>query len=147
MAIYQHVLIGVDFSTESAVVVDKALQLAESMGAQVGFIHVVEYTGYLYPPDTPFPVELNIEQQFVDKAEERLRLLAQEKNRADAERLVEVGSPTHEIVRVAKQKEVDLIILGTHGRHGIQRILGSTVSGVMHIADCDVLAIRVGRTR
>jgi len=143
MATYQHVLIGVDFSTEGEAVVDKALQLAETMDARVSFIHVVEYTGYLYPPDTPFPVELNIEQQYVDKAVEQLRILAMGKGRSDAERFVEVGSQTHEIVRAAKQLGIDLIVLGSHGRHGIQRILGSTASGVMHIADCDVLAIRV----
>jgi universal stress protein A len=144
MADYQHILVAVDFSSETEYVVDKALELASKQGAKVSFIHVVEYTGYLYPPDTPMPLDLDFEQQLVDKATESLGVLAESHGLADAPRYVEVGSPMQEIVRIAQAHDTDLIVIGSHGRHGFQRILGSTASGVLHLSTCDVLAVRVG---
>jgi universal stress protein A len=143
MITYQHILIGIDFSSETGNVLDRGLEMADTLSAKVSFIHVVEYTGYLFPPDTPFPVEMNLELQFVDKAKEELTSLISSKGRSGAACFVEVGSPTQEIVRVAEEHQVDLIVLGSHGRHGIQRILGSTASGVLHTSSCDVLAVRI----
>jgi len=53
-----------------------------------------------------------------------------------------MGSAKHEIVRFAREQNIDLIVAATHGRHGITAILGSTTIGVMHSAPCDVLAVR-----
>jgi len=143
MTSYQHILIGIDFSSETARVMERGLELADTLDAKVSFIHVVEYTGYLFPPDTPFPVEMNLELQFVEKAKEQLISLTSSMGRSEAVCFVEVGSPTQEIVQIAEEHQVDLIVLGSHGRHGIQRILGSTASGVLHTSSCDVLAVRI----
>jgi universal stress protein A len=144
MSEYQHVLVAVDFSAETECVMSRALALAAMQKAKVSFIHVVEYTGYLYPPDTPLPLDVDLEQQFVDKATDNLKSLAEGHGLPDAARYVEVGSPMQEIVNVAHAQSVDLIVIGSHGRHGLQRILGSTASGVLHLSTCDVLAVRVG---
>jgi len=56
---------------------------------------------------------------------------------------VEIGNPKAEIVRVASEKDIDLIVIGTHGRHGIGLLLGSTATGVIHHAHCDVLTVRL----
>jgi universal stress protein A len=147
MADYQHILVAIDFSSETDYVVDRALALAANQGAKVSFIHVVEYTGYLYPPDTPLPLDVDLEQQFVDKATANLLSLAEGREVSDAPCYVEVGSPMQEIVNTAHAHGVDLIVIGSHGRHGLQRILGSTASGVLHLSTCDVLAVRVGACR
>jgi universal stress protein A len=63
---------------------------------------------------------------------------------ADRQHLI-FGRPEAEIHRVAKEKHVDLIVVGSHGRHGIALLLGSTANGVLHGATTDVLAVRVGR--
>jgi universal stress protein A len=144
MADYQHLLVAVDFSSETEYVVDRAVELASKQGAKLSFIHVVEYTGYLYPPDTPLPFDVDLEQQFVDTATKNLGALAEGRGLPDAARYVEVGSPMQEIVRIAQTLDADLIVIGSHGRHGLQRILGSTASGVLHTSTCDVLAVRVG---
>ncbi|MEJ2344256.1 MAG: universal stress protein, partial [Gammaproteobacteria bacterium] len=47
------------------------------------------------------------------------------------------------ILDTAKEQQVDLIVLGSHGRHGIGRLLGSTADNILHHADCDVLAVRI----
>lgn len=54
-----------------------------------------------------------------------------------------IGSPAHEIRTHAKQTNADLIIVGSHGRHGLGRLLGSTANGILHGVSCDVLVIRV----
>lgn len=54
-----------------------------------------------------------------------------------------MGSPKLEIVRVAEERQVDLIVVGSHGRHGLALLLGSTANGVLHHAKCDVLAVRL----
>ena len=65
MADYQHILIAVDFSSESSCVIDRGLELAKIYKSQISLIHVVEYAAYLYPPDTPIPFDLDLEQQFI----------------------------------------------------------------------------------
>lgn len=58
---------------------------------------------------------------------------------------VVVGMPDTEIHRFADENGVDLIVVGSHGRHGFALLLGSTSTGVLHGAQCDVLAVRVGK--
>jgi universal stress protein A len=53
------------------------------------------------------------------------------------------GFPADEIRAMAEQLDVDLIIMGTHGRHGLGLLLGSTATGVLHGCPCDVLTIRI----
>ena len=54
------------------------------------------------------------------------------------------GRPESEIHRLANEQNADVIVVGSHGRHGIALLLGSTANGVLHGATCDVLAVRVG---
>ena len=56
---------------------------------------------------------------------------------------VELGSPKLEITRIAEENQVDLIVVGSHGRHGFALLLGSTANGILHHAKCDVLAVRL----
>jgi nucleotide-binding universal stress UspA family protein len=62
----------------------------------------------------------------------------------DAKRYVDSGSAKSVIVKLAEDIEADLIVLGSHGRHGLQLLLGDTANGVLHRAPCDVLAVRIG---
>ena len=143
MSHYQHILVAVDFSDETARVLSRAMEMGSPPDTRFTLVHVVEYSPYLFPPDSPLPVDFDLEAQFVEKAGERLQSLAQSQGLSQAGRYVEAGSPTLEIVRVAEEQGVDLIVIGSHGRHGLQRILGSTASGVLHTAPCDVLAVRI----
>tara|TARA_B110000977_G_C10839957_1_gene401574 strand:- start:75 stop:575 length:501 start_codon:yes stop_codon:yes gene_type:complete len=72
-----------------------------------------------------------------------LESMAIEHKLNNASALVEFGRPTDLIVEVAERENVDLIILGSHGKHGVALLLGSTADGVLHHAKCDVLAVRI----
>ena len=145
MADYRHILLTVDFSNDSDQVIQKALDMARRNGARLSLIHVVEYTSSMYAGDIPLPEDLDLDRRLAEQAVDKLRQLAQEHGIPDAKQLVEIGVPKREIVRVAEEIGADLIVIGSHGRHGLQLLLGSTANGVLHQAPCDVLAVRIGR--
>ncbi|HHH40296.1 MAG TPA: universal stress protein [Sedimenticola sp.] len=144
MADYKHILLAVDFSPENRKVIGKAQELARKDGAEITLIHVVEYTSAMYAGDIPLPEDLALDQRLAEQAADKLAALAKEYGMESAERRVEIGVPKREIVRVAQEIGADLICIGSHGRHGLQLLLGSTANGVLHMAKCDVLAVRVG---
>ena len=143
MANYQHILLTTDFSDEEGAVIQKAIELQQQNGAKLSLIHVVEYSGAMYTGEIPLPEDLNLDQRIAEQAEGRLQQLAERHKLSESARFVEIGTPKREIIRIADEQNVDLIIIGSHGRHGLQLLLGSTANGVLHLAPCDVLAVRV----
>ena len=140
---YQHVLVAVDFSKDNKMIVERAMEIAQRNTAKLTLLHVVEYASIAYSGDLIMPEEVMVDKELMQQAENQLREL---KDTLDLPRVgtaVEIGSPKHEIVRVAEEREADLIVIGSHGRHGFQLLLGSTANGVLHLAKCDVLAVRV----
>jgi len=144
MESYQRILLAADFGDHFTQVSARAIDLAGRYGAELFLLHVVESipTGDAgYGPIVPFEIDLT--EQLMEAAEKRMAALGAELGVA-AERIrVEVGSPKHEIIHIAEQYAVDLIVVGSHGRHGISLLLGSTASSVLHHAKCDVLAVRL----
>ena len=86
---------------------------------------------------------LEIDQGLVKRARQRLQKLAEELGVDQSECFVSQGSTQREILHLAVERNVDLIVIGSHGREGIQRLLGSTANAVLHGAPCDVLAVRI----
>ncbi|MBB71139.1 MAG: universal stress protein A [Legionellales bacterium] len=139
MTMYQHILLATDFTEHSKVTADKALQLAEQFGAQMSLIHVVESlpsyaSGYLGAVD--------IEQELFDEAKKNIAELGRVLAVAEDKQIIEVGSPKAKILHVAEDIGADLIITGSHGRHGVGKLLGSTASSIVHGAKCDVLTVK-----
>ena len=89
------------------------------------------------------PFEIDLTEQMVSVAKTRIGSLGEQLGVPEDHRLVEVGSAKVEIVRIADEQGADLIVLGSHGRHGVGLLLGSTASSVIHHASCDVLAVRL----
>ena len=143
MASYKKILVASDFSDEFEPVMQKAIELQQKNDASIILVHVVEYTGAMYTGEIPLPEDLDLDQRLATQAEEKLQRQLDTHQLNKARCVVEIGTPKREIVRVAKEQGVDLIILGSHGRHGLQLLLGSTANGVLHLAGCDVLAVRV----
>ncbi|MCB1878912.1 MAG: universal stress protein [Gammaproteobacteria bacterium] len=144
MANYRNVLVAVDFSDDSKAVVRKAQEISARNQATLNLLHVVEYTSSMYAGDIPLPEDLNLDKDLAEQAAVKLKALAAEMQISEAAQYVEIGIPKREIVRLAEERGADLIVVGSHGRHGLQLLLGSTANGVLHQAKCDVLAVRVG---
>lgn len=143
MSLYRHVLLAVDFSPESHYIGERAKQLAMQCDARITLIHVVEHVPLDLSNDLVLAQPVNIDQELIEDARTKLDALAVALGLNEHPRHVELGSTKAEILRIAEEHEVDLIVVGSHGRHGLSLLMGSTANAVLHGAKCDVLAIRV----
>jgi len=144
MEAYRHILLATDFSEHSEQVAGRARDLAQKYQAELSLLHVVENLPIgdaAYGPIVPFDIDLT--EQLVESAQKRMTKLAESIGVPESRQWVEIGSPKVEIIRLAEEHHADLIIVGSHGRHGIGLLLGSTASSVIHHAKCDVLAVRL----
>lgn len=142
MSQYQHVLIAVDLTEESHQVIEKGQGIAERNGAKISLIHALEPLGFAYGGDIPMDLT-SIQDQLDQHARAKIADLAAPLNIPQERQHILVGLPDSEIHRIAKEQGVDLIVVGSHGRHGLSLLLGSTSTGVLHGAKCDVLAVRI----
>lgn len=142
MALYTHILLAVDFSQESSSVVARAVALRDSCGASLSVIHVIEPLSFAYGGDIPMDFS-GIQEEIHKQAQNQLTALCDPINVPDANRHLVVGRPESEIHHIAQDLAADLIVVGSHGRHGLGLLMGSTANGVLHGAKCDVLAVRV----
>ena len=140
---YSHILLAVDFSPSAEAVAGKALEISQAFTAELSLIHVVEFVPVDLSNELVLPQAAELDQELLQVADQRLRELAARLGAADSACIVVQGNTRREILRVAEEKQVDLIVLGSHGREGIQLLLGSTANAVLHGAPCDVLAVRV----
>jgi universal stress protein A len=143
MAAYSHILLAVDFTPVTDSVTRQAMELCQVFKARLSLVHVVEFTQMDLSNDLVLPQELEIDQELMKQAKQRLEKLAKNIGVDKSECFVSQGSTRREILRLAKELNTNLIVIGSHGREGIQRLLGSTANAVLHGAPCDVLAVRI----
>jgi nucleotide-binding universal stress UspA family protein len=143
----KQILVPTDFSTpsENALLYGKAL--AETFGATLHLIHVVEEPP-VYPwasPEGLMPMPLPAWGEIEETVRAQMgKLLTDAEQRLfRAQVVTAAGSPFVEIVRYAKSHEIDLIVIGTHGRGPVAHmLLGSVAEKVVRKAPCPVLTVR-----
>ena len=140
---YKHILVGVDLTVESKDVSSKACALREAFGCRLSCVHVIEPLSLAYGGDIPMDLS-TIQEQIQDTAKSHLTEFAETLAIKEEDRHLIFGRPETEIHTLANEILADLIVVGSHGRHGLALLLGSTANGVLHGAPCDVLAVRVG---
>ena len=142
---YSNIIAAVDFSPASRTVLERAIEVAERDGARLTLIHVYEYFPPLDIADTPLgSVSWGVnEEELVELHRQQLQNIAAELASPPILTKLLTGNPKDEIVGYAREQETDLIVIGSHGRHGIGLLLGSTANAVLHHAPCDVLAVRI----
>lgn len=143
MAGYRNILIPVDLTEDSVPVGERAALMAATFGAAVEFLHVVEFVPVEPMGETLMP-SVAIEEELVKRARTRLAELAAKLGHAAAPAHVETGNVKAEIIRVARARNADLIVIGSRERHGLSILVNLTEDTVLHGAPCDVLAVRVG---
>ncbi len=142
MGQYSHILLATDFTDESELVEKRAAALRDTFNAQLSIVHVLEPISIAYGGE--FPMDLgDLHKEMEKQALEQLRATGLRLNVQETEQHLEVGITEKEILRVAQDKQVDLIVLGSHGRHGLALLLGSTANAVLHHSEVDVLAVRM----
>lgn len=141
------ILFPTDFSDCANFALPYAAGIARATGAALLCVHVVEtvvpavgYTGM----SEPVPI-VDISEQLEDSAERELPKIAacDECAGLDVEEIIEHGDAATEIVRVAQERAVELIVVASHGRTGLGRMLfGSTAEAVVRHATCPVLVVK-----
>lgn len=137
---YNHILIATDLLEGSEKALKRASEIAQEFKSKLSIIHVVEpLPGYGYA----FIAPAEIETQLMDEAKKQLIETAKKYSIAAENTYVVLGPTKAEILDVAETNGVDLIVVGTHTRHGLGHLLGSTANAVIHSAKCDVLTVRI----
>ena len=140
MSTFKKVLVAVDLEETSAnYVLESARQILPD--APITVVHVLERSHFYNMADPAFAMVDDLHRKMVGEVERYLDKLCRE-HRIKEHHLLE-GQPAAEIQRYADESGCDLVVLGTHGRHGIKRLLGSTANAVLHGTSRNVLAVRV----
>lgn len=140
---YKQILVAVDLSEGARQVMQRARELAECFGSKLQLIHVIEPVALNSPYELMPSLPSDMQSVLVKRAEEFLARLAKDFDLTDIPRTVNVGSIKQNILETAQDNGIDLIVIGTHGRHGIGLLLGSTTTSVLHGTPCDVYAVKM----
>jgi universal stress protein A len=142
---YKKILLAVDVTEGSEQIAKRARDVAERYGAEVILLHVVEYVPVEPMGEALLPA-VQIEGELIERATRRIAELAQKTGLEQAERIVQAGNIKAELVRIATDRGVDLIVLGSRERHGLSIMFNQTEDTILHAAPCDVLAVRWKKT-
>jgi len=150
MNAYKQILVAVDLTEDSQRVCQQAIEVAKGNNASIFLIHVVEIVYQISVAYEPmfYPAFEDIsqnEEELIKLGKTKMADLIKGLKTAENVRIesdVISGIPKAEILRLAEEKQTDLIVCGSHGRSGFELLLGSTANAILHHAPCDVLAVR-----
>jgi nucleotide-binding universal stress UspA family protein len=143
----QRILVPHDFEEPAESALAYALTLAEKLGARVTLLHAYDIPTYGYPEMAAAAIEFGTEIE--RRAVETLDKIARDARRTGVEvdAKVEQGSAWMKILDAAEKLPADLIVMGTHGRKGMPRLLlGSVAEKVVRSAPCPVLTVHAARS-
>lgn len=137
---YKKILFATDLTEDTDYLIGKVQALCKLTGATLSLVHVVEpLPGYSY---AYLGIE-DIEGQLINEARQSMDKLSATLNVPKDRMFVEVGPTKTKILAIAEDVNADLIMCGSHGRHGLSLLLGSTANAILHGAKCDVLTVRL----
>ena len=142
MAAYKKILVLLDLTESSEQIAAAGRDMAAHSNAAMVMLHVVEFVPTEPMGETLMP-SVQIEEDLEERARVKLGELTARMGLSRVTTRVEAGNKKTEILRVAKEEAVDLIVLGSRVRHGLGILVNFTEDTVLHAAHCDVLAIRL----
>jgi len=145
MSDYTHILVAIDFSAAADQVLKKARDIAHRNKAKLSLLHVVEYLAPIdYVNDALLDSNWVVEESaMLEIAKQSLLKFSKKHQLKHAELAVNLGTPKHEIAQFVKEHQCDLVVLGSHGRHGLSLLLGSTANAILHDMPCDILTVKI----
>lgn len=143
MALYKNILVAVDLSQDSAIILDKARSIAKDNQADLSIVHVIEPIAIGYAVEvTSVDIE-GLHEEVTKQAKSSLNEMGDVIGVPQSRLHTVLGQPAREIRELAKKIESDLIVMGGHGRHGWELMFGSTSSSVTHGTGCDLLIVHI----
>ncbi len=144
MISFKKILCPIDYSECSARALRYAAGMALKDSARLYLMHVVDKRVFDYGGPI-YETAASPDSETIARLEEKLRESVPREVRGDiqVETLVTIGIPAEEILKAARDKEADIVVMGTHGRTGIAHtIMGSVAENVVRHAPCPVLTVR-----
>lgn len=146
---YRHILVATDFSEYGLAALKKGLELAKPFDAEVTLMHAAETLStdmYSGVGELAVPVMVNnpeLEKKQLERINKKLDQIVTKMDipKEYVKTVVIEGHPVDAILEFAIQNDIDLIVMGSHGRRGLARLLGSSTNGVINHAPCDVLSV------
>lgn len=141
---YKHILVAVELldDSDNALISKVNEIISDDMQGKITLLHVVEHLNTFGAYYT-VAAGIDAEEQTVNDAKKSLESFKSKLAIEANDCVVKIGHAPQVILQEAKDLKADLILIGSHGRHGLGLLLGSTANGVLHGAKCDVLAVRI----
>ena len=143
MSDYRKILVAVDLSDDSSIIIDKARHIAIANEAELSLVHVQEPLAISYALDIPSINLADLHAELAEEAHKRLLELGSAVDIPVSRLHSLIGQPAHEVRLLAKSLGADLIVTGGHGKHGLDLLLGSTSTSVAHGVSCDLLIVKL----
>jgi universal stress protein A len=145
MIALKKILVGTDFSQPSAVALEYGRHLARTFNASLHVLHVVEFMSARYYVDAGYIDFSDLQKRLEESARQELDAAVTDDDRRTLRATAAIrtsGAPARAIVEYAADEGIDLIVMGTHGRSGVSRVLmGSVAERVVRTAPCPVLTV------
>ncbi|HRF88286.1 MAG: universal stress protein [Cellvibrionales bacterium] len=138
---YQQILVAIDLSDESNLVLEKATALAKEYNAALDVVHVLDWPLTGFDPVVGFSVvsDDSMLQEMTNSVQKFV-----EKYGIDAAHThTLLGQPSSMVAHLSEQLNADLLVVGSHGRRGWRALLGSTANAIVHVIQCDCLVVRI----
>lgn len=137
MPTYKHLLLAVDIYENCDALFSEAQRLQNLYQAKLTVVHVMPHI------ISSMPYAYDFQDAIKAQAHKSMLEFKEKYKLQHDEVLLEEGNPKSAVTDIAKKIKADLIICGSHGKHGLELALGSTANGILHLATCDVLTLRL----
>lgn len=144
---YKKIIVAVELNPKTdKEIIKKALEISKIDKSKLILIHAVEYiSGYGYGlPYSPV-ISTEVEDVLLEHTKKEMEKLGKSLDVDKKDQVIKFGPAKFIVLEEADKIKADLIIVGSHGRHGVRMLLGSTANAILHGAKCDVLAVRLDK--
>ena len=143
MTTYRNILVALDVSNEAESILKRAIDVADKYQSNLILTNIVMPIATQTNYDLTPSIDIEIEQTLLKQSDNFLQKLTEQFGLTNAKVITSIGVPKHEIHRLCEEEKIDLVVIGTHGRHGFSVLLGSTANAILHGTKCDVLTVKV----
>lgn len=138
---YKHILVAIDLSEEAHGLLEKGVELAKQYGAKLDVVHVMDWPLTGFDPVVGYS-SIN-DDSLLEEMANAVQKVAAKHGIAETSIHTMLGQPSSTIANLATELQVDLVVVGSHGKRGWKALLGSTASSILHVLQCDCLLIRI----
>jgi universal stress protein A len=138
----KNIILAVELFDNEQILVKKGFDYAKKFNAKLTLVHAIEHV-VSYGASYGVAVGVEVEEALLESATKSMRKLGRKLGISEKNQIIKFGAAKYVVLEEAEKIKADLIIVGSHGRHGVQLILGSTANAILHSAKFDVLAINI----